>query len=393
MKKSVSSLLFLGLVLTIAIACVPGATPTPAAPMGVAATAIPSATPVAKATAVQPQPPAPSVQPTKPVEASYYQGKTIEILVESTAGGGTDTIARISAPFLSKYVPGNPKTIIRNIPGAAGANANNIFYEKAKPDGLTLLQNSNSPLSMQLRSAEMVKYDLTKYKFIGNVSRGQSVSMIRKGFLGRLTDPKSPPLVMGTKEGEETYQALFMWGKEFLGWNVRWVMGYGGTSEMELAFRRGELDFMATNSAFIINRLNQEGLAENLCVNGRLKGGKFIRRADFPDLRTFEEVLGDKKPTGTAWQSFVAFLGPDAVDKVLAAPPRTPDNVVSILTDAFGKMAKDPQFDQMMRKTVSDVYEVGIGKETEDVVKQILGTPPEALTYGIEMQRKMILGK
>ncbi len=31
-----------------------------------------------------------------------------------------------------------------------------------------------------------------------------------------------------------------IFGKEFLGWNVRWIPGFAGTNEIEMAFRIGE---------------------------------------------------------------------------------------------------------------------------------------------------------
>ncbi|MBI4331779.1 MAG: hypothetical protein HY673_10910 [Chloroflexi bacterium] len=394
MKKHLFLLLSLGLVGAVLASCAPQ--PAIPAPTTAPPAAPTQATPKPKAEATRaPAPATPAPQPTRaPAEAPYYQGKTIEILVESSAGGGTDTIARISAPYLTKHIPGNPKVIIRNQPGGAGAIANNVFTEKAKPDGLQLLQNSSSPISMQLRSRDLIKYDLTKYRTIGNVSRGESILMIRKGLKDRLTDSSGKGLVVGTKEGEETWQAIPLWAREFLGWNVRWVPGFGGTSEMELAFRRGELDLFGTANAFIIRRLAQEGLTENITTIGSMKGDKFLRRPDFPDVPTFDEMLGSKKPTGVAWQAYIVWVGPNLVDKFLVAPPGTPDRIVNILTDAYAKMAKDPQFDEIVKKTVSDVYEVGIGKDVELMLKQIVEAPPEALNYSRQLQQKFgILAK
>ncbi len=376
------------LVMVIAVACgqpqVQSPTPVPREP----ATPAQSLPPRSEVTPAVPTAGSPAPKAAAASQAPYYEGKTIEIIVDSAAGGGTDATARITAPFLSKQIPGNPKIIVRNFPGAAGSNANNIFTQRTKPDGLTLLQNSSSTINMQLRARDIAQYDLRKYKYVGNVYRAESILMIRKGTRARLTDPKAPPLVIGTKEGEESWQAMPMWGREFLGWNVRWVIGYGGTSEVELAFRRGELDMFATINSFMINRLAQEGLTENLSVIGSLKTGKFVRRADFPDVPTFEEMLGDKKPGGISWQAYLVCAGPLQVDKFLVAPPGTPDNIVSILNDGYAKMAKDPQFDQMAKKVISDVYDVGSGKDVEALVKSILDTPPEALSYFLDLQRK-----
>ena len=320
--------------------------------------------------------------------APYYEGKTIEIMGESRVGGGTDTMARIIAAVIPNYIPGKPKMVVRTMPGAAGAIANNIFYAKGQPDGLHLMMNSSSPISLQLKSRDIAKYDLTKYTHIGHVNRGSSLMLVRKEVLNRLYDPKAEPVVCGTKEGEEPWMTMPVWGREYLGWNVRWIPGYSGTSDMELAFRRKEIDMFGTSNSFIIERLQNEGLATAIAMSGVWKNNKFIRRKDFPDVPTFVEVLGTKKPAGISWQAYMAWLGGDLVDKFLVGPRNTPKEYASILIGAFGKMTKDPKFDERVNRLVSNVYEVGVGKETGDLLKEVLAAPPEAIEYGRKLQIK-----
>src|SRR4051812_38114998 len=68
-----------------------------------------------------------------------FNGKTMSMLVTSSAGGGTDTTGRLVAPFLSKYLPGNPAVVVRNMPGADGLVALNFFVQQADRHGLTLV--------------------------------------------------------------------------------------------------------------------------------------------------------------------------------------------------------------------------------------------------------------
>lgn len=386
--RPASLLVAITLMVGVLASCSPGVpSPTPTSPPP-SGTPVPAATSKAGDSPTQKAPvqtPSPTQKPV--TETPYYSGKTIEIVVDQAAGGGTDTLARIIAPFLTKYLPGNPKSLIRNVPGVAVGQ--NVFYERAKRDGTALITSASASIGRQLRKLDVVKYDVTKYRFVGNVSRAESVILVRKGLKARLTDASAPPLVIGTVGGDDAWQAPLMWGREFLGWNVRWLLGYGGTSETELAFRRGELDIIGTANGYIINSFIQEGLAEPLVTLGNIKGDTFVRRPDFPDVPTFVELLGNKKPTGIPWEAFIAWAAPSLVDKWYAAPPATPDNVMSLLTDAFTRMAADPQFDTMVKKMgVAEVYTVGIGKEVETTVKEILASRPEALDYGVDLQRK-----
>ena len=113
-----------------------------------------------------------------------------------------------------------------------------------------------------------------------------------------------------------------------------------------------------------------------------------MRRNDFPNVPTFVEVLGNKKPTGLPWQAYMAWVGGREVDKFLVAPRNTPKQYASILIDAFAKITKDPQFDEKVKRMISDVYEVGIGQETTDILKEVLTAPPAALDYARNLQIK-----
>ncbi|MEJ1995970.1 MAG: tricarboxylate transporter, partial [Limibacillus sp.] len=41
-----------------------------------------------------------------------FEGKTIEWVIPFSAGGGSDVWARFNAPYLSKYLPGNPTVVV-----------------------------------------------------------------------------------------------------------------------------------------------------------------------------------------------------------------------------------------------------------------------------------------
>src|SRR5436305_3475822 len=70
-------------------------------------------------------------------QTPYFQGKTIRFVVGYPAGSTHDLWARLVGPYMTKLIPGNPNTIVQNMPGAGSAVAANYVYGIAKPDGLT----------------------------------------------------------------------------------------------------------------------------------------------------------------------------------------------------------------------------------------------------------------
>lgn len=386
MKHGLSGPAAFAIAVTVLASCTQ-ATPAPvltSPPAPITTPKVEAAKPAAKTPTPRATTPSPKTE--TPTGPAYFQGKAIEMLAATAAGGGTDTTARAIAAYITKYIPGNPRVLVRNQPGAGGVVAANSFFEKAKPDGLTWLHGSSSIIANQQRGREIVRFDMKKIAAIGNIGEAGPVVGIRKDAIKRLTDPKTPPVIVGTRTGEETWNMPPLYGKEFLGWNVRWVTGFGGTGEIDLALRRGEVDMFGDSQN--LKNLAEEGIAEIIVQIGRYKDGKFTRRPDFTGVPTFFELMGDKKLSAIALDGYIAALAPQAVFKFTAAPPGTPDNVMKILTDAYAKMAADPKFNDLLKKTFAEMYDISIGKETEKLISDSLNVNPEAPGYVDGLLRK-----
>jgi len=52
--------------------------------------------------------------------ADFYAGKTLTIIAGLPPGGGVDGEMRVLAQYFSKYIPGHPLIVARNMPGASG---------------------------------------------------------------------------------------------------------------------------------------------------------------------------------------------------------------------------------------------------------------------------------
>ena len=65
----------------------------------------------------------------------FYQGKRIQIIVGSGAGGGYDNYARQAARHLGSFIPGAPVFVVQNMPGAGGVVGANYVANVAPKDG------------------------------------------------------------------------------------------------------------------------------------------------------------------------------------------------------------------------------------------------------------------
>ena len=326
-----------------------------------------------------------SITPLFAADQSFYEGKTIRFLIGSGPGGGTDTAGRLVARFLPKYLPGNPKVIIQNMGGGGGTIANNYFASEVKPDGLTIMQDSSSSVASFARGGPSIKYDPRKFKVIGGVARGGSLLMIRNDARARFTDKGAKPVVVGDTDGIRNWIAMTVWGAEYLGWNLRWIYGYPGSRELQLAIRQGEIDVWATQNAKLVKDLQREGVVQVVATE------EDQRREDFPEVPTFLELLGAKKPTGLSWQAYLAWAGAPELDKYLVAPEGTPDHLVKLLREAFMKIMKDPEVDKEGDKFFGDGWKAHGAEKIEAVVRDHIAIPKEAKDYITKMRQKYSL--
>ena len=98
----------------------------------------------------------------------FYKGKTIRIIVATSAGGGFDTYTRTIARYLGKHVPGQPAIVVENMPGAGHLIGANHMYKVAKPDGLTIGHFHGGWFLYQLFKRPGIEFDATKFEFIGS---------------------------------------------------------------------------------------------------------------------------------------------------------------------------------------------------------------------------------
>lgn len=264
--------------------------------------------------------------------------------------------------------------------------AANSFFAKAKPDGLSLLHCPQGLMNVQLRGRDIANFDLLKMRGVWCITEGCTIIGIRPDALKRLTDPKAEPVVMGVAEATGSGTFVPLYGREFLGWNVRWLPGYGGSGEIILSVRRGETDIVSQGG--VIRPLLEEGVVVPLAQSGNYMNGQIIRRPDFPQVPTMAELLGDKKPTGVAWQALVANSASMTIDKYTLAPEGTPDDIVNTLVSAAAKMGNDPELQNLLKKTYSDVFSFTTGKEIETLLKEVMGVPPEVAGYSETLLRK-----
>lgn len=281
-------------------------------------------------------------------------GKTVEFVIPFGVGGGSDVWARFNAPYLSKYLPGNPNVVVKNVPGGGSITGSNQFAANAKPDGLSILGTSGSTQFPFLLGDPRVRYDYKDWNMVMAAPTG-GVAYVSSRFgvrslkdLGKL---KGQRLVYGS-QGATSLDLVPLLGFRLLGLDVQHVFGMKSRGEGRLAFERGEatIDYQ-TSSAYIKNSLPlvKEGKAIPLFSWGVTDDhGNLVRDPAFPDLPHIGEaiqIVTGKAPSGGEWEAFKAFLiAGFPAQKLLVLPKGTSPEIVETYREAVRKMIKDPAY-------------------------------------------------
>jgi tripartite-type tricarboxylate transporter receptor subunit TctC len=311
-----------------------------------------------------------------------FKGKTVSMIVGYSAGGGTDIAGRLIASILGRYLPGEPQVVVQNVPGAEGLMALNFFVQQARPDGLTITMGSGSQAEPAHYRNPQSRYDPTTFNYVGGAGRGGSALVIAKAAEARLYAKDGPAAVMGTTSGAfRANMQMAAWGKEVLGWNLRWVGGYRGTSDLFVALDRGEIDMTATSNIAPIAKMLTTGRFKILVQSGSIKDGRLLARGEFGDAPLMPAMVADKIKDPIAAKGFeywsTLHSGPD---KWLALPPRTPDAIVAIYRDAYARLVSDPDFIERSKRLADDFTPVSFG-DTDAWIKAMGRTQQDALDF------------
>lgn len=299
----------------------------------------------------------------------YYEGKVMTIVVGFGPGGGYDRMARLLAKYLPKYIPGRPNVIVQNMPGGASMIAANHIYNAAKPDGLTIGTFDRGIIVAQLMKAEGARFDLNKYSWIGSGGAIATLFTIRSDLPYKtfedLRKAKNPIYIGATEAGSITAQFPTVL-KEFLGLNLKIVLGYLSTTEIMLAIERKEVDGFAASYS-TVKMLIDRGIVRPM-IRGR------VSESGIESLPVNEDLTTDKKAkTIMAMVSAV-----DQTGRFYAAPAGTPADVMNILRDAFAKTLQDPEVKDVALKTNLEIAYTS-ADELVNIINYVLNQPEEII--------------
>jgi hypothetical protein len=311
---------------------------------------------------------------TPTASAQEMAGKTINLLVGTTAGGGYDVYARVLARHWGKHIPGDPNFVVKNMPGAGGLTLANYLYNQAPRDGTEIATMQSGVVFEKLfqtlsPNGSNARFEADKFGWIGSALRSTYVTITwHDSAVRNIDEARVGGAVLGASTTSSDNFLLAILGNRLLGTKFKIVHGYQGSTAMDLAIERGEINGAAGKDWTTLTTSRPDWLRDNK-VNIIVQMG--MQR--HPALAAIPFALDlAKTPQDRALMELV--FAKFNLSRPFLTPPGLSGGLLAMLRDSFEATLKDPALVEDANKAGMEINPVS-GHEAQELVARLLKTP------------------
>jgi tripartite-type tricarboxylate transporter receptor subunit TctC len=301
---------------------------------------------------------------------SFYRGKSIELYIGLSPGGGYDLYSRLVARYMGEHLPGKPRINPRNMAGAGSRVAINFMHNVAPKDGLAIATADQAMAVQQAVGEPGILFDAKNFGWIGNpiVDNNVVVAWAASG-VKTIADAIAKPIAIGATGYNTSSQyprALnFVAGTQF-----RIIMGYPGANEINLAMENGEVQGRGSNSWSSYKAQKPDWLRDRK-INVLAQVG-LSKEPDLPDT----PLLIDLAKTELDRAALKLLSAPPTIGRPIFTTPGVPAERLEALRKAFDDTMKDPAFLEEAKRSGLDIDPVS-GVKLQDITADIIASPKD----------------
>ena len=300
---------------------------------------------------------------------SFYRGKSIDLVIGFTPGGGYDLYARLVAQFMGDHIAGKPRIVARNMPGAGSRTAAAYVANIAPKDG-TVMATASQSLVLEQALGSKQPFDMTKVIYIGNPVQENNATVVwAASKVSTIEDAKVRDVTIGSTGDDPSSQYPKVMNA-ILGTHFRIVTGYPGGNDINLAMERGEVDGRGSSTVTEWKANHADWLQDKkikIIVQFGLKKASYLQ--DVPLL--IDMARNERDRTILRLLSSAIAFG-----RQIFTTPGVPQDRVEALRRAFNATMKDPAFIAAVQKQNFDLSPVG-GQDLQRIAQEIVTAPPE----------------
>jgi len=302
----------------------------------------------------------------------FYKVKGLRIVVGSGAGGGYDTYTRAFGRHYTNHLPGNPRIVVQNMPGASGIRATNWVYNKAPKDGSVIMATYQSLIDENLLGNRKVKFDVKKLGWLGSIGKTHHlcVSWKARSKITNIKQAIGKELTVSAtgRSGNSATVPLLL--NQSVGTKFKVIAGYSTTGS-RLALERGEVDVICGLGYSTLKASNPDWfIKKRVNVIAQIA---LTRHKEFPNVPNAMELVSasDKK----VYQFFGVA---QQMGRPYPAPPGLAPDRLKALRVGFNNTVKDKAFLKDMGRLRLSVDPL-TGQEMEALIEKLYQYSPDVL--------------
>jgi len=267
---------------------------------------------------------------------SFFKDRTVTVVVPSGSGGTFHIYCQLVQRNLGRHIPGHPKMIIQNRPGAGGVKSLRWMVSAAPKDGTVIAMiNPGSTMTPVLRPN--MGYDATKLVWLGATSvRTYTLGVWYKTPIKSIEDAKKQVVTLASSGKSATSTLLPQLLNKLIGTKFKVITGYKGGGAMNLAVERGET-WGRTNYYSGYLGVRPDWIRDNKITFLATIGPPRSEVKNVPRVRDLVKPGIDREMVDLLESNFNVGQG-------FYVPPGVPRARVNVLRTAFTAFLKDPKF-------------------------------------------------
>jgi tripartite-type tricarboxylate transporter receptor subunit TctC len=313
--------------------------------------------------------------------AEFYRGKTVELYIGYSVGGGYDVYARLLARHMGKHIPGNPQVVPKNMEGAGSLRLTNWLFNIAPKDGTVFGAIGRGTAFDPLLGRTGGQFTASEFSWIGSANDEVSVCAAwHTAGITKFDDLKVKEMIVGgTGAANDTDQFPKLLNG-VLGTKMKLITGYPGGNEVGMAMERGEVQGRCGWSWSSVKALHKDWIdGKKVHILAQLSLSK---HPDLPHV----PLITDLANTAEQGQILKLIFARQVMGRPFLAPPKVPADRVAALRKAFMDTMKDPELLAEADKAQLEITPVS-GEAIQKLVKDVYETPPEvARSAGMHLQ-------
>src|SRR5262245_12036394 len=303
--------------------------------------------------------------------SDFYQGRTIDLEIGYSTGGGYDIYARMLARHMGRFIPGNPTLLPKNMEGAGSLRLANWLAQVAPRDGSTFGTIGRGTAFDPVLGQPGAQFTAGDLSWLGSMNQEVSIcDSWLDSCVATFKDLQTKELLVGANSFNDDTGQFAKVLNNVLGTRMKIVAGYPGGNDVVLAMERGEVKGRCGWSWSSVLAAHMAWWKEkkiNILVQLALN-----KHPDLPDVPLVTDLA--KNPAQR--QMLRMIFARQVMGRPFVAPPGVPAERVAALRKAFMDTMADTDFRADAEKAKLEINPVDGGK-VEELVKEIYATPPD----------------